>query len=62
VVGKTIEDCALRTEFGITVLAIKRGDRYLTEVAPSQEIHQDDVLYIFGSPKNIAGLNKYLKM
>lgn len=62
VVGKTIEDCALRTEFGITVLAIKRGDRYITEVAPSHEILQDDVLYIFGSPKNIAGLNKYLKM
>lgn len=62
VVGKTIEDCALRTEFGITVLAIKRGDRYITEVTPTHDIQQDDVLYIFGSPKNIAGLNKFLKM
>jgi CPA2 family monovalent cation:H+ antiporter-2 len=62
VVGRTIEDCALRTAYGITVLAIKRGDRYITEVSPSHDIQQDDVLYIFGSPKNIAGLNKFLKM
>jgi len=62
VVGRTIEDCRLRTEYGITVLAIKRGERYITEVAPTHDIRQDDVLYIFGSPKNIAGLNKYLKM
>lgn len=44
------------------ILAIKRGDRYLTEVSPQHLIEQDDVLYIFGSPKNIAGLNKFLKM
>lgn len=62
VVGKTIEECHLRSEFGVTVLAIRRGDRYLTDISPEHEILQDDVLYIFGSPKNIAGLNKYLKM
>lgn len=62
VVGKTIKDSALRTEHGITVLAIKRGERYITEVSPEHDIQQDDVLYIFGSPKNIAGLNKFLKM
>ena len=44
------------------MLAIKRGDRYITEVSPTHDIQQDDVLYIFGSPKNIAGLNKFLKM
>jgi len=46
----------------IAVLTIKRGDCYINEVSPSHDIQQDDVLYIFGSPKNIAGLNKYLKM
>ncbi|WP_207428616.1 monovalent cation:proton antiporter family protein [Pedobacter sp. SYSU D00535] len=62
IVGKTIMDSGLRSNHGVTVLAIKRGSRYLTEIAANDEIKQDDVLYVFGSAQNIARLNKYLEL
>lgn len=62
VVGKTILESQLRSEFGITVLSIKRGGKYLRDITPEVVIEQDDVLYLFGSPDRIAKLNKYLKM
>lgn len=62
IVGKTILESQLRSTYGITVLAIKRGDEYITDIDASVEILQDDVLYLFGKPENIARVNKYLRM
>jgi hypothetical protein len=41
---------------------VAHGETDGKATTPTHDIQQDDVLYIFGSPKNIAGLNKYLKM
>ena len=62
VVGKTIAESKLRSHFGITVLSIKRGEKYLKNLGPEDQILQDDVLYIFGSPDHISDFNTYLKM
>ena len=62
VVGKSVAESALRREFGVTILAIKRGEHFETNIHPEQTIEQDDVLYIFGSPDNISALNGYLEM
>ena len=62
VVGKTILESRLRSDFGITVLSIKRGGKYLRDITPEVVIEQDDILYIFGEPDKIAQLNKHLKM
>lgn len=61
IAGKTIRDSGLRSNFGVTVLAIKRDRKYLTDINPGIEILQDDVLYCFGSPNDIIRLNKFLK-
>ncbi len=60
IIGKSISESGLRTEFGITVLAIRRGDKYISEISPDITIEQDDILYLFGSPGNISKINKYL--
>lgn len=62
VVEKPIRDSGLRSNYGVTVLAIKRGKMYIQEITPETNIQQDDILYVFGAPTNIARLNKYLKM
>ncbi len=61
VVGKTVSEVALRERYGITVLAIRRGGRYITNVSGSARILTDDVLYLLGSPENIVKLDHDLR-
>jgi len=61
VVGRTIAEVALRERYGITVLAIRRGGRYITNVNGSAKILTDDLLYLLGSPENIVKLDHDLR-
>ncbi len=61
IVGKTIAESNLRAEYGVNILAIKRGTKYITEIKPTTEILQDDILFIFGRPNNITWINKCFK-
>jgi CPA2 family monovalent cation:H+ antiporter-2 len=60
IIGKTIVDSGLKSTFNVTVLAIRRQNRYLTKITPQMTIETDDMLYLFGSPEKIAEVNKYL--
>ena len=62
IVGKTIEEAAIGKNFGVTILAIKRGARYLTEINQQTRIEQGDLLYLFGNPTNINHLNSILSL
>lgn len=62
IVGKSIRQSGLRSQFSVTVLTIRRGNRYITEVDPEMNIETDDMLYVFGKPENIAQVNKYLEL
>ena len=61
VVGRTIAETALREKYGITVLAIRRNDRYITNVKGEVKILTDDLLYLLGSPENIVKLDHDLR-
>lgn len=61
VVGHTIQEAALREQFGITVLAIRRDGRYITPVTDSVRILTDDTLYLLGSPDHIVKLGHALR-
>jgi monovalent cation:H+ antiporter-2, CPA2 family len=62
IVGRSVSESGLRKNFGVTLLAIKRGNHFETQITPSQTVEQDDVLYVFGKQENIAAFNKYLEM
>lgn len=62
VVGMSIRESGLRSNFQVTVLAIRRGNKYITEIDPDMNIETDDMLYVFGKPDNIAKLNKYFSV
>ncbi|WP_311196140.1 TrkA C-terminal domain-containing protein [Antarcticibacterium sp. 1MA-6-2] len=62
IVGKTIEKSGIGKNFGVTVLTIKRGVNYITEVQPDTMIKQGDLLYLFGNPSNINKLNQHLSL
>ena len=60
IVGKSIQDSGIGKNYHVTLLAIQRDRRYLTEISPETIIHQGDLLYLFGHPNNINHLNNLL--
>lgn len=60
VVGKTLLESNIRGRFGINILAIKRGNRYLTQLTPDTTIEEDDLLYVVGAPEQIVSINQLL--
>lgn len=62
IVGKTIEQSGIGKNYGVTVLTIKRGTHYLTNITNNTVIEQGDLLYLFGNPTNINQLNQLISM
>jgi len=62
IVGRSVVDSGLRKEFYITLLAIQRGQKYITHIEANTEIRRDDVLYLLGTPENISRVSKYLQL
>ena len=62
IVGKTIEQSGIGKNYGVTVLTIKRGTNYLTNITNTTVIEQGDLLYLFGNPTNINQLNQLISM
>ncbi len=60
VVDKTIDESGIGKNYGVTVLAIKRNNHYLTDISPQTRIEQGDLLYLFGTPSKINKLHKVL--
>ncbi len=60
IVGKSIEESGIGKNYRVTLLAIQRDNRYLTEISPQTSIKQGDLLYLFGHPNNINHLNNML--
>lgn len=60
IVGRSLRESGLKTNFDVKVLAIRRGQQYLTNISPDTTIETDDMLYLFGHPENIAKVNAYL--
>ncbi|WKZ67295.1 MAG: cation:proton antiporter [Flavobacteriales bacterium] len=61
VVGRSIGEAGLREKYGVTVLAINRGGRYITNMRGDTRILTDDVLYLLGSPESIVRLDQDLR-
>jgi monovalent cation:H+ antiporter-2, CPA2 family len=55
-VGKPLRETKLRESYGITLIAIKREEKFFTEISPDTKIRQGDLIYIFGKPSNLQKL------
>ncbi len=62
IVGKTIGESGIRSNFGVTVLTIKRNEEFIRDVSPEDSIQSDDILYLFGKPEDIINLNKFITL
>ena len=57
ITGRTLKELDLRKRYGITVLAIKRGEEVIVNPSARDEIREGDVLLILGSEEKIANLS-----
>jgi len=57
-VGKTLRELDLRRKYGITVLAIKRGNEVFVNPSAEDKVEDGDVLLILGSEENLASISK----
>lgn len=49
--GKTLKETDIRKKHGITVLAMRKGEKLTMPVSPDQRIEQDDILIVFTEKK-----------
>jgi len=56
--GNSLKDIHLRKEFGLTVVAAKRGDKIIENPSSSFVFENEDVIYILGKHEKIAKLTQ----
>jgi CPA2 family monovalent cation:H+ antiporter-2 len=54
--GKSLKEIHLRKQFGLTVVAVKRGDVISENPGAGFIFETDDIIYLLGKPENIAHL------
>ena len=54
--GRSLKDIHLRKEFGLTVVAAKRGDKIFENPGSGFVFGPDDIVYVLGKPEKIAQL------
>ena len=54
--GQTLKEAHIRASTGCTVVAVERGDELITELGPSFEILEDDVLLVAGNEEDTEAL------
>jgi len=55
-VGKSLGEMELRSKYGVTLLAIKRGGEVLANPGGETQILGDDILILMGAPASLAGI------
>jgi K+/H+ antiporter YhaU regulatory subunit KhtT len=55
--GKTLSQLALREKYGLTLLAIRRAEEYLTALDGDTKLEAEDIVYLFGHQSAVSKLN-----
>lgn len=60
IAGQRIRDTKLRSKTGVSILAIQRGDRTISNPAPDTEVRPGDTLVVVGSDAAYDALDELL--
>lgn len=58
-IGKSIQQIGIRKHFGLTVIAMKEGERLELNPDPNTIIHAETILTVLGHKKHIRNLEKF---
>jgi CPA2 family monovalent cation:H+ antiporter-2 len=59
-VGKSLTEIDLRNQTGLTLLAIRRNSQMITNLDAHTKIHQNDELFVIGSPDKVVNAALHL--
>lgn len=62
VAGKTLEESNIRKNYGITLVAIKRDNKIISDINGETKIYQNDIMYVFGNTKDINNFYEKVKL
>jgi trk system potassium uptake protein len=54
--SKTLAELNLRTRYGISILALCNGDKFITNPAPEQKLQEGSIMIVLGGNKDIERL------
>ncbi|WP_418792184.1 potassium channel family protein [Phosphitispora sp. TUW77] len=57
-VGKTLKESALRAQYNITVMAIKRGKEIIVSPSPDDPIEENDILVAIGDNEDLRRIER----
>ena len=55
-VGKSARDLQVRTNYGVSILAVKREEQIEVSPDPAKPLRQNDILVVLGSNSDISRL------
>jgi trk system potassium uptake protein TrkA len=55
---RTIGELDLPTRRGLQILLLKSGDKFIASPGPELEVHEGDIMVIFGHDRRLAQLKK----
>ncbi len=58
--GQTLLESGIRSEFGVSVVGLQRGDKRITGPAPDECLHDGDLLLVMGPEDGVASLREAL--
>jgi uncharacterized protein with PhoU and TrkA domain len=58
--GLTLVDSCIRSDFGVTVVGLQRGDQRITGPAPDEHLQDGDLLVVMGPEAGVAELREVL--
>ncbi len=62
IAGHSLSEMDFRATYGVTVVAIKRGDKLIDHPGPQTSVHESDIVYVLGKQDQIAhALNLFEK-
>jgi len=56
IIGKSLAQIGLRKKYGVTVMAMRRGDKVISNPDVDMTFREEDVLFVVGSSEQIAGV------
>lgn len=61
IINKSIQELDIRKTYGINILGIRRKDKLLDNVSPSEKLKQGDKLYVLGDTEHIEIFSKLIR-
>jgi CPA2 family monovalent cation:H+ antiporter-2 len=62
IIGKKLKDSRLRQEYGVNLVGLRRGEKFIAEIDGDLVIEPDDLVYMIGKPSAITNFSQKIML